>query len=492
MPRIILIFSLACTLFCNSAFAGLKSIDQMALESICQGPVNTANLPAGFEENICNIIVKSSLCEGHPNHLKRNCSKNDETHLAEDLFSCVKGAITSIKDLYETVKNVVIFLKDNASSEEKRDQTKDEIKAYSENIMLYFETEVEKEASQLSGPFKETRASFNIAKSLLEKAFSIIGDWLSSQYAELACLNEEGKVQKTCETITSIFFPPAAFGALISKGPKAIKALLSGTKSLMADAKIKKFPKLSETHLALTTKIPYVEKINHPREIPFDNSKYARAVDTETMLKRAEELDPEMRDAITGVYNSLNDPVILDAYYKKLFLETAERMYQKGRPEDLKLLEEGLISKQALNVTLVKRFKERGDDKFTTLIPKNGKYLSFGKQDINVQDVAVENDAFRMAIKNGPFIDKAIFDGSRIDHGAFTHLIQRDILTDVLKDVTKGSPQKFWDYMGSKKGVNWWGALFDSTDSKSMTSPETINAFINHEMMISSKSMLEP
>jgi hypothetical protein len=51
------------------------------------------------------------------------------------------------------------------------------------------------------------------------------------------------------------------------------------------------------------------------------------------------------------------------------------------------------------------------------------------------------------------------------------HLIQEDYTVDVVQETTKGNPKKFWDFLDSSSGRNFWTSLYDSTHRNSLTNP---------------------
>lgn len=245
------------------------------------------------------------------------------------------------------------------------------------------------------------------------------------------------------------------------------------------------FPELSRTLRKIELNIPTALPIKHPREIPFHLSNGGRPLNAEEMIKRADELEPKLSNTIKAVYNTLNDVEVLKKYFQNLFIETAQWMHKQGRPESIELLKQGLISQKAMQVVLIRRFKAQNDKNFTILTSlKNGKYLTYGKKnkDIKPHHVQNTNDAFRAAVRTGPFIDRGFKDTNRIGHGVFNHMIQRDIVRDIINKEMNGSSQDFWNFLGSRKGINWWADLFDSGAINSFVRPERINRYIFHNM----------
>lgn len=243
-----------------------------------------------------------------------------------------------------------------------------------------------------------------------------------------------------------------------------------------------KYPLLKKTSDGLSEGIPAVMKISHPRELPFDLSEKFRPVKADKMVERANDLSPEIANTITAAYNTLNNKEKIEKYFRGLFEETVEWMKRKGTPADLELLKQGKVSRHAISVVLVRRFKARNETGFTTLFKEGENKLSPGKIEILPKDLQNPNASFRMAIHNGPFVDRGFKDIYRNGHGIFSHMIQRDLIGESVREATKGNPQVFWEFLGTKKGVNFWADLFDSGNLKSMTRPEVLIEYLSHKL----------
>ncbi len=224
-----------------------------------------------------------------------------------------------------------------------------------------------------------------------------------------------------------------------------------------------RFPKLKTSLDQLRSQLPRESKIEHPKDLPFFRTPAAQRqamADSDAMKIAAQNLPPDLEKTITTVYNSLNDEKVLKTYFENLFMETAELMAKRGTPSDLKLLAEGRINEELMTEAIRAHFKGRGMDKIQSLKESDPK-------------------SFMNAVRSGPFIDSFVTFKSKIgNHGQLSHLIQRDIINDVISKTMGNNPQKFWDFLGSEKGINFWVDLFDSKNPLSITCPETLNAFI--------------
>lgn len=386
------------------------------------------------------------------------------------------------------------FAWENTVSTEARASSKEASAQFMNASKLYLHTEYQKAYAKASDPFKEVKALSSMGGSIGSLVVNKISDYVASEYEEFGCLNSKAKSTMLCGIIGDIFLPPAGVVALLKYGKGAVKDfpkltrifdLVKKTGPLSYADVLKKYPKLRFSLKNLERDIPAGKLITHPRQIKFSPSNEFRPVKDQEMKIRAEQLEPQMSESITGAYNALNDTPGLEKYFKELHRQTVERMIEKGRPEDLELLKEGMISRQAMHVVLVKRLKERGDNQFTAIVPnkKTGKVdLKYKGEALSNEDLTRDADKFRAAVKSGSFFDRAFNDENRYGHGVFTHIVQRDIVSQAVSQATKGNPQEFWNYLGSKKGINWWADLFDSGNAQTFNRPEVLTEFLGHKL----------
>lgn len=454
--------------------------------------------PVGASINqMCEVVTKSHLCAKVPKEDLLQCStlnRNVLTSYAvnnwDRLMGCAQGAFNSVKDTLSFFWEIMKWAWNNSTSSEARGKSAAAVSEATNAAKLYLHTEYQKAYAKASPPLQEVKAISSMNAAIGKLIWDKIVEFIQEQSEEFGCLNEEGKAKRVCKVAGDIFLPPTGALALVKYGSKGLKQLPNLAKyfrkvPVITFAKTaEQFPLLTLTLNNVGEKLPKLPPlITHPREIPFDASNRFRPTKDDVMVKRADELEPEMREAITGAYNALNNPEILKAYHQDLFKEAVEWMAKKGRPADLELLRLGRVSKHALNVVLVRRMKARGETGFTTIIKKkDGKFLSYGTQEIKVDDVLAPNDAFRTAVRTGPFVDRGFKDTDRAGHGVFSHMLQRDIVHSAVSKATNGNPKKFYDYLGTKKGINWWADLFDSGDMSSMTRPETLTEFMTHSL----------
>lgn len=164
------------------------------------------------------------------------------------------------------------------------------------------------------------------------------------------------------------------------------------------------------------------------------------------------EMDPETRKAMEKVWNRMNDPEAFSKYVRVLSEDASAEMMKNGSQRELDALARGELTRNGVLKVLVKRHREHG----------NALFSSITKSDQS-------NDAFRTAVGKGPFFDIPFSDAR---HGADTHFLQIDYVSDAIWGATNGQPRKFWDFLGSKKGINYWVPLFDNFSDGTMGKPE--------------------
>ena len=241
-----------------------------------------------------------------------------------------------------------------------------------------------------------------------------------------------------------------------------------------------KYPKLLKTLNNIGDGLPLeFEAIAEPGQIPFEKTNAIRPSAAKgDMHRRAAQLRGPLRENIVSVYNVLGNNLILKHYFQELFFDTALWMEKRGKAEGNRLLREGKISESDLGHVIIRRLKSRGDNKFTTL--RRGYVPSSGKVDLTHYNLSILNDnkSFRVAVGTGPFFDYSFDPWKRDGHGGFTHMIQRDIVSQfALND----GVDEFWTYMGSAKGISFWLDLFDAgKEVKTFHKPENLTRFIVH------------
>lgn len=230
----------------------------LAVSVSAQSP-ELAKAPKGTGSNqssvqACQQRLQSELCtkfEGQPGLMKpEQCAANlsmETTSVLGAFTGCVTGVAFSVWDfvkfIWEAIKfigtapfnaagGIYNYLTDGdsrASTHESVQNAWQTAGDYLQSIYPYLATEFQKAYDGVSGPAAltpPTRAyaamkavSGKILGGLLSAAERII----SAKVEELQCFDNTTRAQKICKLAGDIFFPPAAFFALIKHGVKGLK-----------------------------------------------------------------------------------------------------------------------------------------------------------------------------------------------------------------------------------------------------------------------------
>jgi hypothetical protein len=193
---------------------------------------------------------------------------------------------------------------------------------------------------------------------------------------------------------------------------------------------------------------------------------FVKKGDAEKLGTRFKELDPEIQSSIHGVFNKMNNKHTYIDYMEKLNSEAVAEIKSAGIPRELEYLKkQGKVSENAYLRALAKRAESRGQTNLSGLVPNEQGELMAPKQ---IRNSPTEIDL-------GPQVNRPYNNEKR----NITHLLQEDYVADVVQESTKGKPQKFWNFLDSKEGQNFWVPLFDSTHRSSLTNP-AVNSRLTH------------
>lgn len=176
------------------------------------------------------------------------------------------------------------------------------------------------------------------------------------------------------------------------------------------------------------------------------------------------QLDPATKAAMIKVWSKMNDPDAFGKYVRSLSEDAAAEMAANGSQRELDALARGELTRNGVMKVLVKRHEAQGNGVFSTIVGGGTKPASLTRK-------LGTNVDFRSAVGQGPFFDKP-FGESR--HGIDTHFLQIDYVSDAVWEATNGEPRKFWDFLGSPKGIRYWVPLFDNFSTNTMASPENL------------------
>lgn len=258
-----------------------------------------------------------------------------------------------------------------------------------------------------------------------------------------------------------------AMGAVLGAGAAA-KAVAGLSKSKATQTAIEEVSsqamKTNRSNIARSAKIFKVRPIKVKKGEPYLPIKMN---DAELALaNRNIELiqDPQVQKTAKEVYAKLNDSKAWDDYIRKLQEDTRNLMLKSPSSEVRALAEKGELTRTEMLRVLVQRGKARGDEFATVVIPSNP----------TIQQMKNANENFRQIAREKAFFDKEFKNQA---HGVVTHLIQRDMVSDVIKKNLGADTKRFWNTIidtknprgGSEERV--WDTLFDNLVSNP-TGPE--------------------
>lgn len=158
----------------------------------------------------------------------------------------------------------------------------------------------------------------------------------------------------------------------------------------------------------------------------------------------------EIQNTVVAVYNRMNDSKAFARYVQDLLIETAQFMKDRGREEDLQLLEQGRVTRAAALKVVILRMKKRNIE-------------------VTALRTEIDRKDFQNHVKSMAFIDYPFY-GNR--HGRDTHLLQVDFVYDAVYKSMNGKPLEFYQFLGSPKGIWFWFDLFDAQFESDFRYPE--------------------
>ena len=134
-----------------------------------------------------------------------------------------EGFFNSVKEFLGFIWDRMKWLWRNSTSNSARSETHNQASEYIDGINLYLHTEYENAYSEVSSPFKKTKALARMGMSISKQLLDSVMELISQQYQELGCFNFEAKSQILCQVLGEIFVPPISGFALLKFGIKAAR-----------------------------------------------------------------------------------------------------------------------------------------------------------------------------------------------------------------------------------------------------------------------------
>lgn len=160
--------------------------------------------------------------------------------------------------------------------------------------------------------------------------------------------------------------------------------------------------------------------------------------------------DDNLRRGFSKALNAMEDFFFITEYFAKLEGDTLLKQKRSTKAVLKEMAEDGRLDHDSMVSVLKKRMKDRG--------------LKL----VKIND-ALDESEFQKKIAKGAIIDFGFSASS--SHGIYTHLVQQDMIYDIIAKEVDGDYNKILKFLGSSKGLNVWNKMFDSFSSN-LTEPE--------------------
>ena len=195
-------------------------------KDLCLPPSQAASNLNG----VCEAVLASSVCRGVEENRRLDCQTfggNSLSSFALDFWhfakGCSGGVFKSVKEFLGFIWDRMKWLWRNSTSSRARSETYDQASEYIDGINLYLHTEYDKAYSEVSSPFRKTKALARMGMSISQQLLDSVMELISQQYQQLGCLNFEAKSKVICEFLGDLFVPPISGFALLKFGIRATR-----------------------------------------------------------------------------------------------------------------------------------------------------------------------------------------------------------------------------------------------------------------------------
>lgn len=174
------------------------------------------------QEVSCSALMESETCQALPLKDKKNCKTGvtAPSALIEYVKGCAIGLFNSAKEIFEFLSSVTLFIWENVSDKEARNQNISGASDVAHSLKLYLYTEYDRALETASFP-KELNAARSVAGDALTYLIGSLKEQVQRSSAEFSCLNENKQSEKLCKLVGDVIIPPAGLFAIL-KGTKAI------------------------------------------------------------------------------------------------------------------------------------------------------------------------------------------------------------------------------------------------------------------------------
>ncbi len=436
----------------KNAVLGKLMVFEKIVQNISQSrkPASTVNdVKTRVGEMICEngIFQKQvrSLLNQSEELLKAGCQsyakQNGLQKIGNTALGCLKGGGSLVKDVVQLAYELINFL-------------------YKSSLSSKYQKQVSEKFADL------LKLAAAHPKEFLQQVYGQLVDLVSREMESIANCGPEYQARMACKVLLSILsghflFKSATVTTVVADETTQIAnwGARQATKSESAFSPNPWYRSQYRSALDVPgfkrTKSEISEKLNKLFKTQDPNESIVREQLFRTnYLNRIK--DPTIRETTEAVYQKMNDPKKFSQYIDQLVDDAAHEMYSANDFRKLQKLENGEIEPWAYAKVLMKRAKQNG-------LQVNG-----------VKKFDLEE--FFQAVEKSPFIDLTHKNNL---HGMFTHMMQQDYVSDVVKTGMKGRPQDYYQSLVRQSGARLWDTIFDSTElsisGKTPMAPEWLN-----------------
>lgn len=361
--------------------------------------------------------------------------------LSNTMLGCLKGGGSLVKDVVQLAYELINFL-------------------YKSSLSSKYQNQI----SEKFGDLLKLAAAH--PKEFFEQVYNQIVDLVSREMESIAHCGPEYHARMACKIIFSIisghFLFKSATAATIAADETAKLADVGARYATKSESTVSSQAWYRSRYRS-AAEVPGYQKMKS--EVSDQLKKLFKSEDPKEKLVREQLFrtnylsrikDPQIRETTESVFKKMNDSEKFSSYIDQLVDDAAQEMYLAKDIRKLQKLENGEIEPWAYAKVLMKR------------ATANGQQVSGVKK--------YDLEEFFRAVEKGPFIDLA---NKNNLHGVFTHLMQQDYVSDVVKLGMKGRQQDYYQSLVRQNGARLWDTMFDATElsisGKTPMTPEWLN-----------------
>ena len=227
---------------------------------ICQDYDNTLIQLSDQFEDICDIVMKSELCQNVEEDKLFQCRSiktipaisSQYGDVWDFMKGCTSGGIEVIKDMVFLVRDLIKWINSKAITKEEWRNISGQISEVLNISKLYLHTEFEKAYAQASPPNRKFKAIKQIAKNISSLIITYLSKIIGKIIDEYKCCKYEIKTKILCKFIGDFITSPLVLTSLLKNGFKTtIKQFPKFKKAVNKLNELRKdvIKKIDKTHI---------------------------------------------------------------------------------------------------------------------------------------------------------------------------------------------------------------------------------------------------